>query len=553
MQPDSLQLNELIKSIEADFASSDRAARRRAVQTSRAALALDPANVHANYLAIAVTPAAEFDVSLLLSARVLLAADQGDQLPQTRAMYLEQSLRAAHAHRDDDLAADVLSRLAEAKVFPRSMDASQVLSLILAGSRLGDIEGFLCDQTLTLDEERLLLHALRECGLPAIDVVNRAASHGDGRRVASLLGRNDLASRSDVSWMSFRETSEIVRLPIMPQLADFDRFGEGCVVTLPLSIARFEQAELVSGSGAVELSDGHVYCEYVLSAYARHVSPLRDPTIVFHGGNFAALTPRSTPSVRFEEAISMMTPMGLEHGHLMADMLPRFEAIERAGLPRDIPVLIAYDPQRPHGAEWYRRCSSGRPVLEIPWGERVQVDVLFAPMGRVPIPPHLMDWSLYGPDLSMPTPQGIAYVRDRIRISTPRLSGYPRRVFLDRSSYPQHSLSNEAEFMEAAVNRGYLPIDPATMDVGEQIELFSSAQRVAGNFGSAFCNGALAPRGASYVGVLSCELAYWARGQSAPYGSHGIDVRILPAVPVSHDGDAHAATIVEVESVLKFL
>ena len=79
----------------------------------------------------------------------------------------------------------------------------------------------------------------------------------------------------------------------------------------------------------------------------------------------------------------------------------------------------------------------------------------------------------------------------------------PEKLFVSRNGWSQRRLLNEDAVVEMLNARGYLMIQPETLDIAQQIALFSQARLVIGSLGAALSNIVFGPRGVKLLALTT--------------------------------------------------
>ncbi len=86
----------------------------------------------------------------------------------------------------------------------------------------------------------------------------------------------------------------------------------------------------------------------------------------------------------------------------------------------------------------------------------------------------------------------------------------PKRIFVSRKNIGQRMMLNESDLDAALSDRGFTKVYPETMDVDQQISLFSNAEIVVGELGAALSNVSFADRGCAVVEIMpELKLSPW--------------------------------------------
>jgi capsular polysaccharide biosynthesis protein len=103
------------------------------------------------------------------------------------------------------------------------------------------------------------------------------------------------------------------------------------------------------------------------------------------------------------------------------------------------------------------------------------------------------------PEMPYPLRQITPWTCEWLRSLFPERAGGPSRIYLSRRGAQRRRMVNETELEERLIERGFVSVQPETMTVAEQAELFSGAAFVVAPHGAGVTNMVFAPRGASLL------------------------------------------------------
>lgn len=137
-------------------------------------------------------------------------------------------------------------------------------------------------------------------------------------------------------------------------------------------------------------------------------------------------------------------------------------------------------------------------------------------------------------------PESLHWVRDTIWKNlgcSPAKPGW-RKLYLARKNTGSRSVVNEAELLPLLKARGFEIVDCGTMNLDEQVKLFSEAGCVVGPHGAAFANLLWVPAGAQVLEIFepgSVRRCYWSLCQALGHHHHcGVGQTVSQA-----GGEAH--------------
>jgi Glycosyltransferase 61 len=184
--------------------------------------------------------------------------------------------------------------------------------------------------------------------------------------------------------------------------------------------------------------------------------------------------------------------------HWMIEYLPRVLDVP-AGIGPDVPVIVT-DRVLPAGIEALREFTD-RPVrvVDVHASQRVGLLHVAPPLGKIN-DWLLGDW-LAGYSLD---PESLHGMRAGWGVDAPR-TGKGRRVFLRRSTRAR-TVKNQTSIERLLSRRGFEVVDPSTLTLSEQRELFSSAEVVVGASGAVMTNYLFMRPGSAVIALTSRQL-----------------------------------------------
>ncbi len=103
-------------------------------------------------------------------------------------------------------------------------------------------------------------------------------------------------------------------------------------------------------------------------------------------------------------------------------------------------------------------------------------------------------------------PEAVRFVRARLLHGAPATPKLGKRLYITRNSVPGRTMLNAAEITKKFERSGFAVVDPGTLSIDQQIELFSDAEVIAGPVGAGLTNAVLAPVGARIIQLASTDV-----------------------------------------------
>lgn len=191
------------------------------------------------------------------------------------------------------------------------------------------------------------------------------------------------------------------------------------------------------------------------------------PPITSLGRYAAARVERRAP--HFDVAVSVRTHHEGNYYHFWDDFLGTLRAVEALGLDRDVPLLIG---PRLHDAQFFRQALRRSRLGQLRW-----------------VPHHTViraDRVIFGHRGSLLV-ENFRYARELMQVR--RTPGDPqRRLFVTRARNRGRFLNNEHAMMAMLAPLGFERVDPDTLTLEQQIELFAGARAVVAVHGAGVTN-----------------------------------------------------------------
>jgi hypothetical protein len=234
--------------------------------------------------------------------------------------------------------------------------------------------------------------------------------------------------------------------------------------------------------------------------------------------------------------------------HWIAEFLSRFWIIDKFPEYKDLPLIID-EHLHPNLLEALKLVNSdNRPLITIRYGEGYRVKKLIIPSKPVFMPPNLKKGVSLTYTHYAVSPTGIAFLREKLDVER-RASNHRRkkRIYVTRRAGKYRKLLNEEEIERLFTNYGFIVVRPESLTFHEQIELFSSAEIIAGPAGAAFTNIIFSSSSAKII-LLHAHTTYmWA--SIASIIGQGFDSVIGTCVKGTHSIEYHCDFHVDFDRV----
>lgn len=258
------------------------------------------------------------------------------------------------------------------------------------------------------------------------------------------------------------------------------------VATFPASAATVvEDAEILPGRGIIAGGERLLSGSFPIPPVHR---PLFSPCLIALSEREAIVSRKS--AARFEVENCIYIGNNNNYYHFIIDDIGRLAAIEDDPRFASNPILID------ERAELWQRQLLVR--LGIPQSRWRVVDFTLPILARQLVLPPLLSRNMIA------HPKAVRFLRRRLAPEADSASPLPgRRLYLARRSQGirQARLLNERNLIERFKRAGFSIVDPGSMSLGEQIELFSGAEVIAGPGGAALTNILFAPKKARMLAL----------------------------------------------------
>ena len=169
----------------------------------------------------------------------------------------------------------------------------------------------------------------------------------------------------------------------------------------------------------------------------------------------------------------------INYYHFLYDSIARLGVLEAAAPDVRVDAYVV-----PHASRYQRQLlelagiDADATLIQPERGMTVVAEQLLVPSNP--------NWALQAP------PDSVAWLRDRLRPSRP--SGSPRRLYLTRGTAPRtRRYCEEEELMPELERRGFTVVDPGTLSVQEQIDIFADAEIIVAPHGAGLTNVTFSP------------------------------------------------------------
>jgi tetratricopeptide (TPR) repeat protein len=268
--------------------------------------------------------------------------------------------------------------------------------------------------------------------------------------------------------------------------------GEIARITRSLDFDQPHVATVKRATILPEFSMVQVGREYLLADTLHHHRihfPLFTSSVRFVS-NDTAFVVSGPPGARFRSPHAFIGSNG-NYYHWLLDCLPRLDLLHER--ERQLPLLIDRNT-----AAWQIDLLERFGVKE---DQLVRANLLQpTEVDTLVMPSHLSTLMVVHPD-------AIAFVRNTLlgsrQDATPRRG---KRLYVGRLSASGRAMLNESEVRARFRRADFEFVDPGTMTIPEQIDLFHDAEVIAGPGGAGLSNIVLAPRGAKLLNLTSADI-----------------------------------------------
>jgi len=202
------------------------------------------------------------------------------------------------------------------------------------------------------------------------------------------------------------------------------------------------------------------------------------------------LRPTLGPTEHVEGTALSLTTRGtaINYYHFLFDAIGRYGVLEECLPDAKIDAVVV-----PHASGYQRQ------LLELagipgPWIQPRRGHTVTADRMLVPSNPN---WALEAP------PATVEWLRERLRPSTTAAGG-PHRLYVTRGTTPRtRRYVQEPELWPHLEKRGFTRLDPGSLTVQEQIDVFSRAEVIVSPHGAGLTNVTFSPRGVKVLELFA--------------------------------------------------
>lgn len=228
-----------------------------------------------------------------------------------------------------------------------------------------------------------------------------------------------------------------------------------------IRVAAIPRASLLGDGGAVFTEDGRLVFESLWDKYQFE----RD---------FSTVRRVRKPEWIAGRHASLISLWHYNYYHWMVDALPRLAVLEAVGL-NDVNLIVP-EPLQPWQLEMLDRVGVARNRL--------------SPFMRQHVRSEELIWAAAPAQINFVTPFVVQWLRQRLRRSEPKVA--ERLVYIRRSQ--SRRLENEAGALGLLQRFGFETVQPETLSVAAQIELFASVRAIVAVHGAATANAMFSDR-----------------------------------------------------------
>lgn len=205
-------------------------------------------------------------------------------------------------------------------------------------------------------------------------------------------------------------------------------------------------------------------------------------------------------SLDIEEGIFLCGHHGVNYFHWMIEIMPMFWAIDQCPEYDMMPLIIGSEVPEKFLAVIQALDSQKREIIPIEYGVRYTVH-------RLVIPSQFSySFSKRGIVSQIVSPVGVKFLKEKLGIrESPGRRKPAKRLYIQRKDPHYRKLLNEHEILAIFERYGFEFFEPAQLSISEQIDLFSSAEILAGPHGAGWTNMIFAPSNARGLMLLGAK------------------------------------------------
>lgn len=253
------------------------------------------------------------------------------------------------------------------------------------------------------------------------------------------------------------------------------------------------------------------------------------------------------------EAVSLAGNYSFNYYHLIFEILTKFKYIQSIDISADIPVVIdQICLDIPQYAELIDILNNPkREIISVKKDVRYKVSRLYYLSKCNLMPPNFTKGSELKNRDTLFDLSSLKFIRDKL-LPYKSDNQFPARIFLSRKHASIRRQFNEQEVLEVLKNYDFKEIYPEDYSIADQIQMFKSAEIIAGGSGAAYTNLIYCSQGCKAIIFSYNELPFSGFSTLAEFA--GVDLVYITAVnDYTNSLDIHSNFSIDTQKLNYFL
>jgi hypothetical protein len=301
-----------------------------------------------------------------------------------------------------------------------------------------------------------------------------------------------------------RETAEW-NVPELKHIGEPEPTKAIGTITLPeIYLAEVHDATIIGGHNPILVSDEVIlYDDYMHTDRELFDYTQQGNLLTYGPDNHITLQYKRSPDPAIETGILLSGVFSFNYFHWLFDFLSRFWIIDQFPEFNNIPLIID-DNLHPNHLEALDLVNTKkRPIVPIRYGMGYTIKNLIIPSKLAFMPQNLKDGIPLSYQYDAVSPIAVKFLREKLDVER-RIHEHPikKKLYVSRRKAKYRKLQGELHIERLFEQNKFLVIHPELLSFQEQLDLFSSAEIIAGPQGSGLANILFAPSSVQIIQFL---------------------------------------------------
>jgi capsular polysaccharide biosynthesis protein len=299
-------------------------------------------------------------------------------------------------------------------------------------------------------------------------------------------------------------------VPGLKHIGDPDQTKAIGTITLPeIYLAEVDNARIIGGHNPVLVGDGvALYDDYMHPERELFDYNQKGDLITYGPDNHITVQYKQSPGPVIEAGILLSGVYSFNYYHWLFDFLSRFWIIDQFPEYNDLPLIIDDNLHSNLYESLDMVNTHKRPIIPIRYGMGYTIKNLIIPSKLAFMPQNLKGNIPLSYRYDAVSPIAVTYLREKLGVER-RMQAHPMktRLYISRRKAKYRKLQNEHKIERIFKQYNFSVVQPELMSFREQLDLFSSAEIIAGATGSGLANILFAPSSVRVM-LFLCEDSY---------------------------------------------